>query len=148
MGAHPYWYLVPYRDDLQQALDDLRTREFEAGRYHPVISFIKFSEPAFSRQRPGAKHKTIRAAIKASAEDGTRSILDIDGFSDRSEYGKASPLSAARVRELYETDQPTRDMVLHIGELAESVPRGKCVYTVVYADGLPSELFFFGYSYD
>ncbi|MDB4964122.1 MAG: hypothetical protein JWP01_4121 [Myxococcales bacterium] len=148
MGGHAYWYLVPYQDDRQKALDELRAREFAAGRYHPVISFIKFTEPAFSAQKPGAKHKTIRAAVKASAEDGTRSILDIDGFSERADYGKAAPLGPGRVRELYGTDQPTRDMVLDRGQLAESVSRGQCVYTIVYAGGAPSELFFFGYSYD
>jgi hypothetical protein len=148
MGGHAYCYLVPYQDDRQKALDELREREFAAGRYHPVISFITFTEPAFSAQKPGAKHKTIRAAIKASAEDGTRSILDIDGFAARTDYGKAAPLSPGRVRELYGTDQPTRDMVMKTGQLAESVARGQCVYTVVYAAGAPSELFFFGYSYD
>jgi hypothetical protein len=149
MGGHAYWYLVPYQEDRQKALDDLRASEFEAGRYHPVISYMTFTEPAFSAQKPGAKHKTIRAAIKASAEDGTRSILDIDGFSDRPEYGKSAPLSPARLRELYDTDQPTREQVIDMrGELSESVSRGKCVYIVVYADGAPSELFFLGYSYD
>jgi hypothetical protein len=44
MGGHPYWYYVPYQDDTQASLDDLRTREFEAGRYSPVIRYLKYDE--------------------------------------------------------------------------------------------------------
>ena len=35
MGAHPYWYFVKYQSNLQKALDELRDREFKAGRYNP-----------------------------------------------------------------------------------------------------------------
>jgi hypothetical protein len=74
MGGHPYWYFVPHKNDVQEALSELRDREFKAGRYNPVIRFIKFSEPAFSRQTPGPKHKTIDAAIRAS-ERSTEATL-------------------------------------------------------------------------
>lgn len=147
MGAHPYWYLVPYRDDAQSALDDLRTREHAAGRYHPVISFLRFSEPAFSAQHPGPRHKSIRAAVKAAAEDGTRSILDIDAIARSPAPGKAVQVHPLRLRQVYGTDKPTRED-LEAGDISELVPRGHCVYFTVFANDLPAELYFFGYSYD
>jgi hypothetical protein len=148
MGGHAYFYFVPYQNDLQRALDELREREFKAGRYNPVLPFIKFREPAFSRQSPGAKHKTIKAAVKASAEDGTRSILDISKVGDRSDYGIAGPLSLESVEDLYGTTQPTREMVEDDLGFLEDVERGKCVYVVLYKNGDPSEVCFAGYSYD
>jgi hypothetical protein len=127
--------------------DKLRAREFAAGRYNPVIQFLEFSEPAFSKQNPGAKHETIKQAVAASAEDGTRSILDIDRVAAKSDYGVAAPLPPARLRELYDTDKPTREMV-DDHEFFDEIERGKCVYIVVCKDGAPAELMFAGYSYD
>jgi hypothetical protein len=39
MGGHPYWYIVPYESDIDAALHKLKQREFEAGRYNPVIRY-------------------------------------------------------------------------------------------------------------
>lgn len=77
MGGHPYWYFVPYESDVQHALDALRDREFKAGRYNRVIRFLEFGGANFLKQKPGAKHRDLDAAVEAAAEDGTRSILDI-----------------------------------------------------------------------
>jgi hypothetical protein len=147
MGGHAYWYYVPYEADLQSALDKLRAREFAAGRYNPVIRYLKFSEPEFSNQTPGKQHRSIAEAIDDSAEEGTRSILDIAKVGKRADYGVAGPLPAARLRELYDTDKPTREMV-DDHEFFEDIERGKCVYIVVHANGKPTELMFVGYSYD
>jgi hypothetical protein len=32
MGVEAWYYLVPYRENIQEALDSLREREFRAGR--------------------------------------------------------------------------------------------------------------------
>jgi hypothetical protein len=37
MGTEPYWYFVEYQSDIDGALQELRKREFEAGRYNPVM---------------------------------------------------------------------------------------------------------------
>ena len=39
MGSSPYMYLVPYQPNFQRALDELREREFEQGRYNPVMPY-------------------------------------------------------------------------------------------------------------
>ena len=148
MGAHPYWYFVPYREDLQSALDSLREREFRAGRYNPVIRFIKFREPAFSAQNPGPQHKTIKAAVKAAAEDGTRSILDVERVGTKSDYGVSTALAPDVLEDLYGTTRPTRAMLEGAMDFLDDVSRGHCVHVVLYEGDRPSEIFFGGYSFD
>ena len=148
MGGHAYWYFVPYKKSVQAALDDLRTREFKAGRYNPVMRFIEFAEPGFSRQKPGAKHRTIEEAIQDAAEDGTRSILDISRISQIPDYGAASPLPSTILQDLYGTDKPSREMLNENQDFFEDIERGQCAYVIVYKSGAPSEILFAGYSYD
>lgn len=147
MGGHPYWYFVPYEPDTAAALAKLRKREFEAGRYNPVISFLEFSEPAFSQQQPGPAHDSIDDAIEAAAEDGTRSILDIKKIAKTAAYCASCPLAATRLRELYSTDKPSRKL-LERHEFFGEIDRGKCVHVVAYKDDEPHEIMFAGYSYD
>jgi hypothetical protein len=147
MGGHAYWYFVPYEHDVQAALDKLRAREFAAGRYSPAIRYLEFEEPEFTSQRPERRYSSIEAAIDACAEEGTRSILDIDRIGKTLGFGVAAPLPAKRLTELYDTDRPTHAMVDN-HEFFDDIPRGQCVYVIVYVDDKPSELFFAGYSYD
>jgi len=147
MGAHPYYYFVEYQPDIEAALQDLRQREFEAGRYNPVQPFPRFpinpDSPA-----PGARHETIYEAIEDAAEDGTRSILDIETLSDWPELGVASPLSEEDLERYFGTTQPSREMVSRKLNFLGTAKRGNCVYIIVFAAGQPSEIFFGGYSID
>ena len=40
MGADPWWYYVKYQEDIEDALQDLRQREFIAGRYYPATTHL------------------------------------------------------------------------------------------------------------
>lgn len=113
-----------------------------------MIRFLKFGDPDFFKQQPGAKHRSIDDALSASAEDGTRSILDISRVGEHPDYSVAAPVSAERLREWFGTESPTRAMLDQAGALFESIDRGQCVYVVVYEGDQPKELFFAGYSYD
>src|SRR6266545_2266539 len=124
MGGHPYWYLVPYRDDAQAALDELREREFRAGRYNPVLPFIDYSEDALFSQKPGPEHASIEEAVEAAEQDGTRSILDIRTIAEMPEYGAAAPMDRAELQLLLGTDKPTREMLLASHELFAGIERG------------------------
>jgi len=153
MGADPYWYFVPYEADLDAALQKLRLREFQAGRYNPVTPFQTFpidpSEPA-----PGAMHDSIEQVMEECDESGTRSILDIaqvalapfDGSGMR--YFTAFPLDPSDVQDLFGTSKPTREQVETNQRMWDRIDRGSAVYTVIFDKGEPHEIFFGGYSFD
>ncbi len=147
MGAHPYWYTVKYRPEIDAALEDLRQREFLAGRYNPVIPFINFPITPAS-PAPGAGHSTISDAFEDADADGTRSILDIVGIGDEPDFGVACPLAPEVLQSLYGTTRPTLAAVEGNMDFLEDVERGQAVYIVCYTDGAPTELLFAGYSYD
>jgi len=147
MGGEPWFYFVPYQADIGRALQGLRTREFEAGRYNPVTPFPEFPVAAHAPS-PGAQHASIEEAIEAADADGTRSILDIERVSDDPDYGVISPLSEDDLVELFGTSTPTREMIESNEDLFENIDRGQGIYIVAYRDGQPSEIFFAGYSFD
>jgi hypothetical protein len=92
MGAHPYWYTVPYQSNLNESLQTLRIREFHAGRYNPVTPFPKFPITPTS-PAPGARHASIEAALEATGADGTRSILDISSIAEKPGLLVAAPMT-------------------------------------------------------
>lgn len=147
MGAHPYYYFVEYQPDVEAALQELREREFRAGRYNPVQPFPNFpilpNSPA-----PGARHESIDEAREAAAEDGTRSILDIEAVSDFPDFCVAAPLGKEELEHYFGTDQPTKQIVSRRLDFLASIERGHGIYFTVFEDGLPSKLFFAGYSFD
>src|SRR5690242_20620447 len=110
MGGRPWLYFIKYQRDVNAALAALRQKEFEAGRYNPVISLPEF--PVTSQSpAPGAQHASIEAARRAADADGTRSILDIDRIGEGSGFGVVAPFSKDRLMAIYGTDEPTREMV-------------------------------------
>jgi hypothetical protein len=147
MGAHPYWYVTKYTPDPETALQELRDREFQAGRYNPVMPFLSFpvgpNSPA-----PGAQHDSIEEAFEDADADGTRSILDIQSVGDEPDFGVACPLDDDFLQELYGTTRPTRAMVLDNMEFFEELDRGHGIYITLYRDGRPDEYLFAGYSFD
>jgi hypothetical protein len=67
MGSTPYCYTVPYENDYNTALQKLREREFEAGRYNPVVPFPDFPLDKDS-ESPGKKHSSIEAVFEDAKE--------------------------------------------------------------------------------
>ena len=147
MGAHPYWYAVPYNGDLERVLDDLREREFRAGRYNPAMPDIDFPITADS-PAPGPRHATIEDALAASGADGTRSILDIHSVGDAPDFFTVGPLSPEVLRGLYGTERPTRAAVEADDSFTEDLERGHAVYVLLYEGDTPTGVFFTGYSFD
>ncbi len=133
MGAEPWDYFVPYEKDVQSALDKLKQREFQAGRYR------------YSEENPSS----IEEALEIADADGTASILDIDRAGPTPDFGVVAPLSRERLEELFGTAQPTRAMIEeHMEDFYEEIERGQGVYIIAYQDGKPAEIFFGGYSFD
>jgi hypothetical protein len=144
MGGVPYFYFVKHQRDVDNALRDLRQREFDAGRYFPVVMF-PFEA---SSESPGRKHETIEDALNASGEDGTRSILDIDAITEESSFGAATRVAEDELVRIYGTATPTREQLERNMSFLDELERGHAVYVVAYKDGAPHEILFAGYSYD
>ena len=147
MGAEPYWYFVKYRPDIDAALQELREREFQAGRYNPVMPSPGFPIGPHSRA-PGARHASIEEAFEDSDADGTRSILDINRVADSPDFRAVAPVGDEVLRSLYGTTKPTREMLEDNMDFFEDIERGQGIYIILYRDGEPDEIFFAGYSFD
>lgn len=147
MGGHPWFYFVDYEPDLNAALQKLRRREFEAGRYNPATYFPAFPvNPALPT--PGAQHGSIEEAIEEADADGTRSILDMMEVSDEPDFNVVAPLPEEDLLDLFGTEKPTRQMIEDNDDLFENLERGQGVYIIAYKDDRPAEIFFAGYSFD
>lgn len=81
-----------HQADINSALQTLRWREFQAGRYNPEMRFLDFPVDA-GTPGPGAEHASIEEAIQDADADGTRSILDMERISDEPDYGVVTALS-------------------------------------------------------
>lgn len=148
MGAHLWFYFVPYQADVNLALQALRQREFRAGRYNPAVVFPEFPVNERTSPSPGAQHASIEEALEAADADGSRSILDIERIGDKPDYGVVVPFSAEQLVELFGTAQPTREMIEQNMDFLDDLERGQGIYVIVFKGGKPSEIFFAGYSFD
>ena len=71
MGASGWHYYVPYQDNIQKALDELRAQVLLSGDY------------VGGRSKSKRKHASIDALLSARGFDGTHSILDVSFVSDQ-----------------------------------------------------------------
>jgi hypothetical protein len=132
MGGWPYQYVVPFQDDVQAALDMLRFEVFARGDYYG------------SEAHP----PSITAAVARSGESGTRSILDIERVSTIPALRRAAPLTRVEAERYFGGAQPTVRMVEECDDLWRPLERGQARYVVAYEGGAPTNLVFFGYSFD
>lgn len=177
MGASGWHYAVPYNDDPEAALQELRHDVFASGDYGVSRQF-RGMWPLFWRMRGPAKFvvlaifiaaktfftidsairwlargcrrpRSIEEAVELAAEAGTHSILDIQSCGQTPDFGLAVPLSAARMRRLFGTDQPTaKDLEQILSVAGEDLERWHCICFPLYEDGKPTKLIFVGCSGD
>ena len=168
MGAHPYFYFIPYQKDIRAALQALREREFKAGRYDPAMQmadpptymFQMRFPPDESWPSPGAQHNSVEEAIDASTESGTGSILDLSRVGSVPDFCTVCPLDDEDSVQLFGTTTPTREQLETVlltkwkpGSPAfhlfwDRIERGQGRYIATYSDSEPREIFFVGYSFD
>lgn len=150
MGAHLYWYFTPYHLDFNVALQSLREREFEAGRYSPAVDFPEFPITK-ETPSPGKAHGTIEEALEAAMEEGTRSILDIQSVSNSADSCTARILSDDELSMYFGTTKPSRQDLEdydNLDPIIDAIERGEAVCIPVFENNRPTELFFAGYSFD
>jgi hypothetical protein len=132
MGAEPYYYVVPYQTDVGAALQALRRREFEAGRYNPLMPFPSSHFPLSpDPRRPAA----------STAPSRRRSRL-------RTQTAPCDATPDTTLVRWCGTPRPTRAQVEADLQFLEDVERGHAVYLVLDDGTTPSEILFAGYSFD
>jgi len=159
MGADAYFYYVNYEEDKNNALQKLRQREFEAGRYAPVMYQWDIPFPLDNLSEapaPGKKHTTLEEVMEGEFffEDGTGTILDILRISDELDYNSAYVIKEEELIKFFGTDKPTRKIIDEkVWDFWESIVysfgvRGVGICITVYENDVPTELYFGGYSFD
>ncbi len=153
MGAETWSCFTPYRENVAEALEACREREFAAGRYR---NFEK-------------THSSIAEAVLDGDSQGTGSVLDMIGVSDiprnpdhpigEGEFEMfefegdpmfclVAPLAPGQLLQLFGTERPSRAMIEQTGEYYDLLDRGLGIYIIAYDGDIPSEIFFAGYSFD
>jgi len=141
MGATGWSYFVPYQQDINKALQELKDEVFRQGQYENPFEFdeneferqreflasiyqtlpeglreqvmqsLDFAGAAAKHRRPKRKPKTIKQLLKQCGTEGTHSILDIERVSATPTFGAVAPLSNQRLLDVFGMEQPTHDMV-------------------------------------
>jgi len=132
MGADAWSYWLPYRENIEGALADLREQVFRSGSFRGV------------ELRP----KTVEQAVSNMESDGTASILDISRVCEQRDHCAIAPLSEEELIRWFGSITPTRSQVSANMGFMEQIERGQAVYIVTYTNGMPTEILFAGYSFD
>ncbi|MEU4093645.1 hypothetical protein [Streptomyces sp. NPDC026673] len=160
MGASGWDYITPYRGNLETTLSALHAEVFQE-LYGDGEEFESL--------------EALYADEEFMGEEGTHSILDVDRIVETPEpprerraadYGTIRPLPPARLVHHFGTDRPTVDQYNNTmaqsyealgtrrpGEedttlLGELRMRWTGFYVLLYADGRPTHVGFFGFSGD
>ncbi len=137
MGAFAWKFVAPFGDDADAILADAKRRTFEERSY---------GKP-YARGEPRAKN--VAALLRACAEEGTCSILDVTSLGPHPAPGVAGPFPRKALEAALGTARPSLAQVeAAAGALYEALGRGCAGYVVTYEGGAPTQVVFLGYSYD
>ncbi|MCI0578580.1 MAG: hypothetical protein L0332_13915 [Chloroflexi bacterium] len=102
-----------------------------------------------SLPEPTTIEEQIRELLAVNRENGSHSILDINGISPKPGFGLAAPLSEQELLNLFGTDKPTEEMIKsQENVLMDLRSRWEATYVIVYKDGEPEWIYFCGFSGD
>jgi hypothetical protein len=155
MGASEWEYVVPYQPDLGAALDALRRQVFASGEYVKPGSYGDVFDLPEPRSVDDLTEQEQYWEFMGTS--GTHSIIDVlnvvpADFTGE-EFATIRPLSDAECAELFGTTQPSRaDYTSLAGSqrLHEYVTGGRWTgrAAVLWAEGTPADIAFWGYSGD
>jgi hypothetical protein len=141
MGATGWSYFVPYQQDINAALQELKDDVFKQGKYELPFNFdqnevesqlnflasvyqslpdelrkhtnqfLELGQAAAKQQRPKQTPKNIKQLREQCETEGTHSIIDIEMVSSVPIFGAVAPLSNMRLLDIFGTEQPTHAMV-------------------------------------
>jgi hypothetical protein len=155
MGASGWEYVVSYQQDLGAALDALRREVFAAGDYvKPADSghVLDLPEPASIEDLTEQEEYW-----EFMGTSGTHSIIDVRGVVpagfEGEDFGTIRPLLDSEYRELFGSARPSRadyERLAGTERLHDYVTGGRWTgrAAVLWDNGAPTELVFWGYSGD
>ncbi len=170
MGSHPWQSQTTYGPDIA-AVVARHQREVvargEFGYRHNAIRELRESlqwlpSDASPRTRASLERQlakaealpkptatTIEQARDEGAESGTYSILDAYQLCDIPEPAACAPIDSEELEDVLGTATPSLDLLYErIGFFLDDLRRGSVAYVVCYSDGEPSDIVFFGMSFD
>lgn len=140
---------MPYQEDLGAALQALRAAEFASGDY---CSPTEWGMPA-----PATVEELFENELywEFLGTNGTHSVLDVGRVISADEhhgFGTVRPLAASVVQAGFGTDKPSRAnfdaMDSEALDALDQVPRWSGCCMVLYQDGIPDGIAFWGVSGD
>jgi|HubBroStandDraft_1064217.scaffolds.fasta_scaffold06537_3 hypothetical protein len=150
MGASGWKYVVPYQEDLAAALDALQRQVFADGDYLSPAE-KGYPEPASVEDLLSERYEYFIETY------GTHSILDmievVPAGDTRQEPGTIRPLMPAEAQKLFDTTEPGHSDYVRLADSFlpykyVTAGRGTGRVVTLWEDGVPTELFFWGYSGD
>jgi len=166
MGASGWEYFAPYQEDIEQALYALQQEVFKSGIYGAARQFppelleqipqLKASAESLKEIEKGMLSdygpiESVDDLREAFAEEGTHTIIDIEGISSKAAFGAAYPAPQETIQEVYGATRPSHQTVQSKrGALIEvlGLARWQAAYLIVYEDDVPTEIYFEGVSGD
>jgi hypothetical protein len=164
VGASGWDYRVPYADSVEATLIAVREQVLISGEY----IWPWDDDPEDLDEDEGAPRPSSLAELAAAKEiedfwdEGTHTILDIDRIvaaddNDDNQVGAIVPLSPAELHQVFGTEQPSASDFdrryksglvgqLDLSNLLGERWSGRSL--VIYKDGSPAEVFFWGFSGD
>ena len=138
--------MSPWRTDIAAVLRDTRERVFREGAFRQLGRTFA-SLAALDQFFMDPSDDDLESGV---ADGGTESILDIRDVGEQREPGCTAPLSNRDTAKIFETDKPTAADLTGERESAiyRLLTRGDSYYVVLYANGTPTEIAFYGYSWD
>lgn len=141
MGSMRWSYFVPYQEDINKALQELKQEVFEKGQYQQPYSFdpkevesqvdylaalyqslpseikehtdqfLEMARSSAKQQLPGEVPQSIQQLLDRCGSEGTHSILDMEKVSSRPGFGAITPIPHEKLLEIFGTEQPGRETV-------------------------------------
>ncbi|MCE7003478.1 hypothetical protein LWC34_11650 [Kibdelosporangium philippinense] len=141
MGASEWYNFAPYQPDVSRAFTETQQRVLTERDYledvHDVGDFETLAELAELKED------------EEFWEVGTHSILDMHAIGESVEVGVITAMSPQEVREEFGTDTPDHaDFMRYRKTDSYHVERWHGRYAVLYEDGQPHEVVFWGASGD
>ena len=164
MTSTAWGYLVPYQEDIQQALNEIQQHVFQRGEFFTelgdLLSFLRSNQSQNMSQQKIEKIKArinvleqepipvnIPALIQKNGNTGTHSIIDMQGISDEPKENHISPLTDEEIVNYFGHKQPTLTMLeQNNNNILSLCEHWQGRYLLVYENQKPIDIFFIGIS--